>query len=296
MHRPSSNLTNLKNLPVETFQANILDPEAMLQACQGVQWVYHTASQSAYWRYPESVKQTAVDGTRNVAEAALASGVERFVFTSSMSSLGIPAEGECLTEQHTFNLPESKFPYGAAKHQAEIALLEIVDRGLDAVILNPSLILGPGDLNIITGSFVIEAARGLGFFYLDGGTNYVHIEDVVQGHLAAAKLGECGRRYILGGENVAHYEAFTIFTQVVGRRPPWLKIPGWFVPPVAWLIELLQNFVKLPFDANQLRLSRYYTYCDVAPARQELKLGPPTPLRQAAEDTYHWYREEGMLD
>jgi dihydroflavonol-4-reductase len=102
MHRPSSNLTNLKNLPVETFQANILDPEAMLQACQGVQWVYHTASQSAYWRYPESVKQTAVDGTRNVAEAALASGVERFVFTSSMSSLGIPAEGECLTEQHTF--------------------------------------------------------------------------------------------------------------------------------------------------------------------------------------------------
>ena len=75
----------------------------------------------------------------------------------------------------------------------------------------------------------------------------------------------------------------------------WLKIPGWFIPLAAWFIEQLQKMIQLPFDANQLRLSRHYTYCDVAPARQELKLGPPIPLRQAAEDTYRWYLEEGML-
>ena len=296
MHRSSSNLKNLQDLSVEFFQGDILDQEGMYEACRGVRWVYHAASQSAYWRNPTTVKQTAVDGTHNIAEAALATGVERLIFTSSLSAMGVPAEGELLTEDHTFDLPETQFPYGAAKRQAELTLLDLVDQGLDAVIVNPTIILGPGDLNLISGSFVVEAARGWGFFYLDGGTNYVHIDDVAQGHLAALRIGERGKRYILGGENISFFEAFSVLAHVVGRRQPWLKIPGWVVPPTAWLIDHLPGFMRLPFDGNQLRMSLNYLYCNVDPARHELGLGAPTPFRQAVEDTYGWYLDEGMLD
>jgi dihydroflavonol-4-reductase len=296
LHRASSTLKNLAGLPVEYFQGDILDLASMRAACVGTRWVFHAASQSDYWRNPDAVKRSAIEGTSNIANAALAAGVEKFVFTSSLSAMGIPVDDELLTESHTFNLPEEKFPYGAAKRQAELALLGFVEKGLDAVIVNPALILGPGDLNRITGSMVVEAARGWGFFYLDGGANYIHIEDVARGHLAAARLGEHGKRYILGGENISHQEAFTVLTQVVGRRPPWLKIPNWVVPPAAWLIDRLSGLIKLPFDANQLRISRRYIYCDIEPAQRKLQLDAPISFRQAVEDTYKWYLREGVIE
>jgi dihydroflavonol-4-reductase len=295
LHRQNSSLEILDGLSVDFYEGDILDRQRMRKACANVRWVFHAASQSAYWRNPELVKQTAVDGTRNVAQAALAAGVERFIFTSSIAAMGLPAEGELLTEDHQFNLPEGQFPYGATKRQAELTLLELTHQELDAVIVNPAIILGPGDINQISGSMVTEAARGWGFFYLDGGGNYIHIDDAAQGHLAAARLGERGQRYILGGENLSHRQAFTILTQIVGRRRPWLKIPGWVVPPAAWLIDRLPRRMGLPFDGNQLRMSRHFLYCDSARARHALKLAAPRPFQQAAEDAYHWYLRKGVL-
>ena len=119
MHRQTSNLKNLEGLDVEFFCGDILDTGSLHDACKDVRWVYHAASQSAYWRDPSSVKETAVDGTRNLAEAALTAGVERLIFTSSLSAMWIPEKGELLTEEHTFNQPEKRFPYGAAKWMAE---------------------------------------------------------------------------------------------------------------------------------------------------------------------------------
>lgn len=295
LHRSTSNLTNLEGLPIELFEGDILDRESMDRACHQVHWVFHTASQSDYWRNPETVRQTAIDGTRNVGGAALNAGVERLVFTSSLAAMGIPSKGELLTEEHHFNLPEAYFPYGAAKHQAELALQQLVSQGLDAVIVNPTIILGPWDINQISGSMVTEAARGWGFFYTAGGLNYVHIQDVARGHLAAARLGVKGARYILGGDNLSYEEAFTILNDVVGRGRPWLKIPGWIIPPVAWLIDHLPRRLGLPLNGSQLRISRHYLYCDINHARNTLKLEAPRPFRQAVEDAYHWYIQEGIL-
>ncbi|TFH33804.1 MAG: NAD-dependent epimerase/dehydratase family protein [Anaerolineales bacterium] len=295
LHRPSSSLKNLEGLSLDFFEGDILDRARMDQACVNVRWVFHTASNAAYWRNPASVKQTAVEGTRNVAEAALAAGVERLVFTSSIAAMGLPAGSEFLTEAHRFNLREDQFPYGAAKYQAELALHEIIGRGLDAVIVNPTIILGPGDVNLISGSLVTEAARGMGFFYLAGGGNYIHIDDVAAGHLAAAEHGQCGQGYILGGENLAHKDAFTILNQVVGRPPPWLKIPGWVVPPAAWLIDRLRRWIQIPIDGDQLRMSRAYLYCDIAKAQKELLRDKPISFRRAVEDAYRWYLQEGII-
>ena len=130
---------------------------------------------------------------------------------------------------------------------------------------------------------------------MEGGTNYVHIDDVVAGHIAAAQQGRSSERYILGGGNLDHHQSFTILTKIVGRRPPWLKIPRWMIEPTAVAIEWLHPLIRLPFDSSLLRLSRYYLYCDTSKARRELDLPVPRPFRQAAQETYNWYRERGVI-
>lgn len=295
LHRKTSSLAALQGLPVERVIGDILEPQTLLPALDGVDWIFHAAAQSDYWRHPELVLQTIVEGTRNVMQAANQAGVKRTVLTSSLGALGVPAPGEVITEDHNFNLPPQRFLYGYAKLQAEIEAFQVASRGLEVIIVNPSVVLGPGDVNRISGSMVIEAARGWGFFWMEGGVNVVHVDDVITGHLAAARLGRSGERYILGGENLTHHQVFTTLTEIAGKRPPWLKISGWMIEPAAIAIEWLRPVVQLPFDSSQLRLSRYHLYCDTSKARHELNLPEPRPFRQAAQEAYDWYREQGVI-
>jgi dihydroflavonol-4-reductase len=295
LHRKTSSLRALDDLPIERVIGDILEPETLRSAFEGVDWVFHTAAQADYWRYPKLVLRTAIEGTRNVMLAAKEAQVQRVMLTSSSAALGVPARGEVLNEEHKFNLPPNLFTYGYSKYQAEIEALKTAESSVELVILNPSIVLGPGDINRISGTMVIEAAKGWGFFWLEGGDNYIHVTDVVMGHLSAARRGRPFERYILGGENLPHRKAFTILTEIVGRRPPWLKIPGWFIEPAAKLLDWMRPLVTLPFNSTHLRLSRHYLYCDTSKAQQELDLPEPRSFRQAAQEAYDWYLEQGML-
>jgi dihydroflavonol-4-reductase len=295
LHRSTSSLAALQDIEVERVVGDILDPESLAPAMRGARWVFHTATQSDYWRQPDRVWRSAVDGTRNVVEAARATKVERLIHTSSLAAVGVPDEGELLDEQHAFNLPRNRLPYGHAKHHAEQQALERAGDGLDVVIVNPSVVMGAGDIHQISGSMVVEAARGLGFVYTDGGVNVVHIADVVDGHLAAAQRGRSGERYILGGENLTHRRIFTILADIVGRRPPWLRIPGWAITPAAALLDLIGHVVRLPMNGDQLWMSGHLVFCDTTKARTELGLAAPRPFRQAAQEAYDWYRAQGVI-
>jgi len=295
LHRRSSSLRALQGLPVEGFVGDILNADTLVQPFQNVDLVFHAAAQSAYWRQPELVRQTAVAGTANIIKAALDAGVRRVVLTSSVAALGAPNQDELLTEEHSYNLPPERFPYGYAKYESELEALKYADRGLEIVIVNPSVVIGPGDLNQISGAMVVEAARGWGFFWMEGGINVVHIDDVVAGHLAAARYGRSGERYILGGENLSHHQVFRTLTEIVGRRAPWLKIPTRVIEPTAWLCDVLGKWLPLPFNGAQLRMTREYLYCDKSKSINELNLSNPKPFRQAAQEAYDWYRQHGYL-
>jgi dihydroflavonol-4-reductase len=295
LHRRTSSLAPLRDLPAERVVGDILEPDSVIPAMAGVRWVFHAAAQSDYWRHPQHVWESAVDGTRNVVQAACSAGVERLILTSSLAALGIPAPGELLDERHIFNQPPRRFPYAHAKHQAEQQALASASGQLEVVIVNPSAVIGAGDVHQISGSMVVEAAHGLGFVYTDGGVNLVHIADVVEGHIAAARIGRAGERYILGGENLTYRQIFTTLAEIVGRRPPWLRIPGWVVPPVAMLLDAVGHLVRLPLNGDQLRISRHPVFCDTTKARTELNLPPPRSFRQAAQEAYDWYRAQGVI-
>lgn len=296
LHRPSSDLAALEGLSVERRVGDLFDLDSLVRAASGARWVFHVAAVAEYWRQrPERVIRGAVEGTRNVVQACRQAGVERLVLTSSLAALGIPRHGELLTESNVFNLPVKRSPYGYAKRQAEVEALRAAGQSVQVVIVNPSIVLGAGDVHQISGSLVIQAARGHTFLYTRGGTNIVHIEDVAAGHVAAAERGRSGERYLLGGENLTYQQLFTLLAEAVGAQPPWLLLPDWAVGPTASLIDLIRRIIPLPLEGNQLRLSRQRLFCDTSKASRELGLTRTRPARQAIVEAFAWYRAHGVV-
>jgi dihydroflavonol-4-reductase len=301
-HRTTSSLQLIEDLDVAHATGDITEPETLVTAMQGVEVVFHTASKVDYWRGPDGMYPSTVGGTRNVLEAALVAGVQRVVYTSSVASLGVPdvkVPGDLppllMNETHVWNYRPAWWRYGHAKHLAEREVQMAVAHGLDAVIVNPSMVLGPGDANRISGEIVIQVARGIVRVGIPGGMNAIHIEDVVRGHLLALERGRQGERYILGGENNTFLKFIQTTAEVVGRTPPNHVIPSWVLRPLAGPLDLLCRVVPMPFNGDLLRFSSQYMYYDTQKAQQELGLTGLRSVRAALKDTYAWYQEKGMV-
>ena len=143
-----------------------------------------------------------VEGTRDLLTAALEAGIERVVYTSSVATLGLVAGGSA-DEETPSSMDDMIGPYKRSKFAAEEVVRELVrERGLPVVIVNPSTPVGPGDIKPTpTGRLIVEAARGQMPAFVDTGLNIVHVDDVAEGHLAAAEKGRIypwGREYGAG--------------------------------------------------------------------------------------------------
>lgn len=298
LHRESSSLEALAGLAYESVLGDILDEPAMLAgAMASSDWVFHVAAVADYWRQgKEWIYRVNVQGTKNVLEAARLAGVRRLVFTSSLAAMGVPPDGQLLDEESEFNLPPARSPYGHSKVLAEQAVRQAARAGLEAVIVNPSVVLGPRDVNMISGSIIVEAAKGLLRVAPAGGVNFVDVADVVAGQIAAAERGRAGERYILGGENVPYDEAVVTISRIVGRTPPRLTIPRWSLPLLATGVRAARALLgnRVPLDENQVRMMGAYIYADSSKARRELDL-PHTPFTSTVQRTYNWYNRNGYL-
>ncbi len=297
LRRQSSRLDALDGLSYEDAIGDLLDFDSLVPAMAGCDWVFHVAAVSDYWR--QGVKwlyQVNVEGTKNVLRAAQAAGVKRFVYTSSIAALGVPPVGKVADETDDFNVSPRRFPYGHSKHLAEQEVQKAVRGGLEAVIVNPAVTIGPRDLNKISGSILIEVKRGLVRFYLPGGTNYVAVEDVVAGQIAAAERGRPGERYILGCENLPHRQVIDTIVQVTGAPRPLFTFPRWAIEPTALAVAVARRFLgnRVPANADQVRMAGAEIYFRPDKAVQELGL-PQTPFRTAVERAYRWFKENDYL-
>jgi dihydroflavonol-4-reductase len=301
-HRPTSSLKLIEDLDVEYASGDITQPETLVKAMDGVDFVFHTASKVDYWREPDGVYSITVGGTRNVLQAALDAGVERVVYTSSVASLGVP-EGVgvknqtplLMNENNVWNYRPEWWRYGHVKHLAELEVQKAVARGLDVVIVNPSMVMGPGDVNRISGEMVILVAKGVVWFGISGGMNAIHIDDAVRGHLLALEHGHRGERYILGGENETFLSFMQTTAEVVGVRPPKYVIPSWILRSMAAPLDLLCRFFPMPFNGDLLRFCSQPMYYDTRKAEEVLGFKAVHSFRDALQAAYDWYKAEGMV-
>jgi dihydroflavonol-4-reductase len=296
--RPSGDRRNLAGLAVEIAEGAMEDPRSLMRAATGCRYVYHVAADYRIWvPDPAPMFRANVEGTRDLLTAALEAGAERVVYTSSVATLGLVAGGSA-DEETPSSIDDMIGPYKRSKFAAEEVVRELVrERGLPVVIVNPSTPVGPGDIKPTpTGRLIVEAARGQMPAFVDTGLNIVHVDDVAEGHLAAAEKGRIGERYILGGENMALAEILAEVAQVVGRRPPWLRVPHGVLFPVAIGAELAARVTgRDPFvTLDGVRMSRKKMYFTSEKASHELGYAP-RPAREAIADAVRWFAANGYL-
>jgi dihydroflavonol-4-reductase len=296
--RPQSNRRNLDGLDVEIAEGALEDAASLAAAVAGCRYLFHVAADYRLW-VPDAAAmfRANVDGTRDLMLAALAAGVERIVYTSSVATLGL-VSGGVADEATPSGDADMIGPYKRSKFAAERVVRELVaESGLPAVIVNPSTPVGPGDVRPTpTGRIIVEAAKGKMPGYVDTGLNLVHVDDVAVGQLQAAEHGEIGERYILGGENLSLAEILATVAQAVGRRPPALKIPYAVVLPIAAGAEMMARLTgREPFTTlDGVRMSRKKMYFSSARAMRELGYRS-RPAREAIADAVAWFNANGYL-
>jgi dihydroflavonol-4-reductase len=297
--RETSDLRNLDALPITVRFGDVLEPDSLRSAMQGCRHVIHAAADYRLWsRDPRSMYRTNVDGSVNVVDAALASGVERIVYTSSVAVLGIRPDRVPADETTPVMLDDMIGHYKRSKFLAERAVqVRAAEIGMRVVTVNPSTPIGPGDIKPTpTGRIIVDAATGKMPAYVDTGLNVVHVDDVARGHLLALRHGRDGERYVLGGTDLSLREILTLVAEQVGRVPPRVRLPRWAVYPIAWVSEFAARFTGLEPRAtlDGLRMSAKHMYFSSAKAQRELQY-TARPADQAIADAIAWFRDHSYI-
>jgi dihydroflavonol-4-reductase len=296
--RRGSDRGNLQQLAAEVVEGDLTDSGSLERALAGCEGLFHVAADYRLGaRDPEPLYRTNVEGTRSILQAARTAGVARIVYTSSVATIGIPSDGSPGDERTPVALSSMIGHYKRSKYLAEEVARDAARAGMSVVIVNPSTPVGPGDIKPTpTGQLVLDAAAGRMPAYVDTGLNIVHVDDVAAGHLLAFERGRVGERYILGGEDMTLQMILTQIAQLVGRKPPRIRLPYAAVLPIAYLAE---GFAKVTGRSGRVtlegvRMSRKRMFFSSGKAVSELGYRWRPPL-EAFADAVQWFRERGVL-
>jgi dihydroflavonol-4-reductase len=296
--RTGSDRRNLAALPVETAVGALADRDSLDRALAGCQALFHVAADYRLGAPdPAQLYATNVEGTGRIIEAARAAGVERIVYTSSVATIGIPADGAPGAEDTPVALADMIGHYKRSKFLAEQRAVEAARAGAPVVIVNPSTPVGPGDIRPTpTGQMVLDAANGRMPAYVDTGLNIVHVDDVAAGHLLAFERGRIGERYILGGQNMTLREILAAIAQLAGRPAPRIRLPRAPLLPVAYVAEFAARMTggSTRLTVEGLRMARKRMFFSSARAERELGYRWRAP-REAFADALDWARTQGLL-
>jgi dihydroflavonol-4-reductase len=297
--RASSPLENIDLANCDVVLGDLRDVHDVRAAMSGVEVVFHVAADYRIWAPdPEEIRRNNLTMTRCVMEAVLEAGVRRVVYTSSVATLRAFRDGRSSDETQPSRENTAVGAYKRSKIAAERLVEKMVaERGLPAVIVNPSTPIGPRDIKPTpTGRIVLEAASGRMAAFVDTGLNLVHVDDVAEGHLQALQRGKLGERYILGGQNVTLRAMLAEIARLVGRSPPRLRLPRIPLYPVAYVSEFVARFSgREPMaTVDGLGMTKYYMYFSSAKAERELGFFA-RPYAEALRDAVAWFRAEDRL-
>ena len=297
--RPGSNRLTIEDTGIVPVEGDILDRRSVDQAVQGCEAVFHVAAAYTFWsRDPAGVSRTNVEGTLNVLGAARQAGVSRTVYTSTVSTVGLPKEG--LGDEDTPLDPKTLHGhYKRSKLQAEREALAMAAEGMPVVVVNPTAPVGPWDVKPTpTGKMVLDFLRRRVPAYLKTGMNLVDVADVVEGHILALEKGNSGERYILGNRNVSLKEIFDILSSLTGLPAPRIRAPYWLVVGVGYadrFVEgtLLRREPAIPLEGVLASKKPAYVSCEKAVR----ELGQPQrPVEDALKQSADWFAAHGYLN
>lgn len=288
----------LDRLAVEIVEADVRDIDSLLQAFKGSDLVYHLAGIVAITTgMRELLSEVNVGGTRNVVQACLETGVPRLVYTSSIHAIVEPPHGTVIDETLPFDPDRTIGDYARSKALATLAVLKGVKRGLDAVTVCPTGVIGPYDyVPSEMGQLMINVATGKLKASVDGAYDFVDVRDVARGLILAAEKGRTGESYILSGERITVDDLMLMLEEVTGVKAPSFKVPLALARAGAGFAPLYYKVTKTKplFTSYSVQVlgSNCLTSCDKA--RRELGYSP-RPIRESVVDAIQWFEENGRL-
>ncbi len=296
IHRDDS---AIRGLDVEIVRGDILDPESLAKAVKGCGTVFHCAGKiSLSGDRDGSVHRINVIGTRNVVDACIAAGVKRLVHFSSIYAYSRRPLYRIITEESPLSMGKEEYAYNRSKAEGVIEIRKGVERGLDAVMLHPTGIIGPHDYR---SSQMGSAMRRLYYHELpsiiDNGFDWVDVRDVADAALAAEKLGRRGESYIVSNRWASTVELAVMIRELAGGCIPTLISPLWIARATAPFVELYGRvFSQEPlYSREAIAALTGHRFISNEKAVRDLGFRP-RPIIETVRDTFAWFHEQGLLD
>jgi nucleoside-diphosphate-sugar epimerase len=222
------------------IQADILDIVALEAAMEGIQHVYHCAAIVSFdSKNTQQLHQTNIEGTANVVNTCLNQGIEKLLFVSSVAALGRIRENEAINETMNWTEETSNSAYGKSKYLAEMEVWRGIGEGLNAVIVNPVIILGSGDW-LKGSSAIFKSAYDEFPWYTTGTSGFVDVEDVVKAMELLMESNINAQRFIISATNIGYREIFTMIAHAFHKKPPQKKVTK-LIAAIVWRLEAIKS-------------------------------------------------------
>jgi dihydroflavonol-4-reductase len=294
--RRGSPTHNIDGLPVEIAYGDLRHVPSLHAALQGCDTLYHAAAHYSLWT-PNVAEIYAinVEGTTALLQTALDLGVQKVVYTSSVATIALPADGSLGDETLSLPLDQAVGHYKRSKILAEQRAMALCERGLPLVVVHPSAPVGPWDIKPTpTGKIIVDFLRRKMPAYVDTGLNLIDVRDVAQGHLLAAQHGDVGERYILGHCNLSLHAILQLLAKVSGLPAPRLRLPYGVALAAAYVSEGTARLTRKPpaIPLVGVRLARHPMYFVSHKAVHKLGL-PQSSIEEALRQAVEWFRAQG---
>ena len=291
--RPTSNKSQLKHLPLHFFTGDVTHPHSLEQAGQGVDVIFHLAGVVSHSNKDLPImKAVNVEGTKHVVKLARTNKA-KLIHISSVVAVGASNKPKVLNENSPFEPSLSQLGYFETKKIAEQLVQAACKKGqISAVILNPSTIYGPGDMQKQSRNIQQKIADGKFPFYpTKGGVSVVDLQSVVTACVKALEKGLTGERYILSGENISIKKLFTLIAKAGGVRPPFIPLKPFMLYAMAFFGQAFYSLSNknCPITKQSVRLSTMYHWFDNQKAKTELGFKPLTAM-QAIKNSVTAYK------
>jgi dihydroflavonol-4-reductase len=297
--RAEPNRLGLESDLIEFARGDVTDGQSVLDAMRGCEQVYHLAGwvQITPWGM-DTARRINIEGTRNVCAAARRLGVKRMVHTSSIAAIAAGTMDQPSDETTPWNLKGLDIPYYITKQESERVVLDHVRQGLNAVIVNPSYLIGPWDVKLGSSRILIQLAQGkVRMIFSRGGINFVDVREAAAGHVLAMARGRTGERYFLGGQNLPYRTFCSRVAAIAGVRPPQWALPYAAMLPFAAAGSVLGRMMPMRFRDFNLSILRSGFLEHFATSRKACEeLGyHEVEVDGAVRDALEWFGSHGYM-
>jgi dihydroflavonol-4-reductase len=289
---PSEDIEPIRGLDFEVVQGDVLDIASLDRAFENVTAVFHLAGLITIMPGKnETVHKVNVEGTGNIIDACFRHNVQRLVYTSSIHALKRISHGKAMDESLPFD-PDN--PYGAydrSKAEASLLIKDAISKGLDAVIVCPTGVIGPFDFRVSEmGQLVVDCLKSRNQLYIDGAYDFVDVRDVATGLIRAWTDGKKGETYILSGHKTTVLEFIQALKSISGRKIGFIKVPLYLAKFFAYFTPAYYSITGTKPRFTPYSIEVLQSNCDISHAKASSQIGYKTRnLHETLLETIRWF-------